>query len=56
MVEVVGPQDFEHDLVKLLEVEAELLLVVDFAQGLDEAEEEVEAVLRVVVADRLVEF
>ena len=56
VVEVVGPQDFEHDLVKLLEVEAELLLVVDFAQGLDEAEEEVEAVLRVVVADRLVEF
>lgn len=56
MVEVVGPQDLEHDLVELLEVKAELLLVVDLAEGLDEAEEEVKPVLGVVVADRFVEL
>ena len=53
---VVGPQYLQHYLVELLKVVAELLLVVYLADGLDQTQEEVEAVLGVVVADRLVEF
>lgn len=55
-MEIVGSKDLEHYLVKLLEVVSELFFVLDLTYWLNEASQEVIALLWVVMANWFIEF
>lgn len=56
MVEIVRPENFQHDLVELLEVVSKLLFVLDLSSRVNQTQKEKVSIFRVVMTNRLIKL
>jgi len=56
VVEIVRPENFQHDLVELLEVVSKLLFVLDLSSRVNQTQKEKVSIFRVVMTNRLIKL